>query len=117
MRIGVTIRACLVAEPVAHRAGAVSETLALMAGRAFQIGMRALERVCGEPGMIEGRNLERVSGVTGVAFPNGLAESKLTRMNIAVTVPTLSRRTGVRRTATTQAILLRWTMTAITRRL
>lgn len=62
--------------------------------------------------MVERADLERLCGVTSIAFANRLAESKLPCVNVAMAAGALARRTGIGGSVSAKAILFRGVVAA-----
>jgi len=91
----VTIRALAISESVPHRSDAASQALSAVTRGTLDLGVNTLERVIRQLLVIEGPYLEGVSDVTRVALPLGRSETKLPRVNVAVTPPALTWRSAV----------------------
>lgn len=115
MWVAVAVGTCAVAEPVADGLLAAPKTLPLMAGRTSQIAVSAFERIRRHLGVVERFDFERLRRVTCVAGTLRLAQTELTCVHVAMTTRALTRGTAIGPTMTTQTILLRRPMTAVTR--
>ena len=109
----MTIRALAISESVPHRSVTASQALFAVTRRTLDLGVNALERVIRQLLVVESPDLEGICDVTCVTLAFGRSETKLPRVNIAVTPPALTRRSAVRCPFAAQPILFRRAMATV----
>jgi hypothetical protein len=83
-------------------------------GCACQLFVLAFQRIGRDLCVVERLDLERVREVASVTLALRGSKTKLSGVNVAMASRTLARRTSIRRTPPTRAILRRWGVAAVT---
>jgi hypothetical protein len=117
MRIGVAVRALLIAKSVSHDPRTTPKLLLFVASRAFDLGVSSFERVASQLLVLERFDLERRSEVTGVTSTLGLGQAELPGVHVAVATCAFARHTAIGRSSPAETVSLRRSVATITGRL